>query len=172
MPSEPLIRATSVVLPLTEDMPSFKLDAQNKSYKHQYANIYYLRLRLLRTIVEKQATEKWHDLAGAWFARLTSIDAHAFMTGSPKLVPRVLEVTKGQLCFIVGTVYMDMPLKPNVLEDIGRDVRDTRRLRRQCLISSHSAQYPLPRPPRRYSPTMILSAWKTSRVAFGWSASA
>ncbi len=37
-------------------------------------------------------------------------------------VPRVLDVEKGKLCFIIGTVYMDMPLKPNVLEDIARDV--------------------------------------------------
>ena len=39
-------------------------------------------------------------------------------------IPRVLEVEKGKLCFIVGTVYMEMPLKPNVLEDIARDVGD------------------------------------------------
>jgi len=43
--------------------------------------------------------------------------------GDPVAVPRVLEVIKGQLCYIIGTVYMDMPLKPNVLEDIARDVR-------------------------------------------------
>jgi len=30
-------------------------------------------------------------------------------------------VLKGKTCSIVGSVYMDMPLKPNVLEDIGRD---------------------------------------------------
>ena len=45
------------------------------------------------------------------------------MEGNPVFVPRVLEVVKGKLCYIVGTVYMDMPLKPNVLEDIARDVR-------------------------------------------------
>ena len=39
------------------------------------------------------------------------------------MVPRVLDVNKGQLCWIIGTVYMDMPLKPNILEDIGKDVR-------------------------------------------------
>jgi len=38
------------------------------------------------------------------------------------MVPKVLEVTKGDLCWIVGTVYMEMPLKPNILEDIGKDV--------------------------------------------------
>ena len=48
---------------------------------------------------------------------------HHVYPGDPVAVPRVLEVTKGQLCYIIGTVYMDMPLKPNVLEDIARDVR-------------------------------------------------
>ena len=50
--------------------------------------------------------------------------SHVFYTeGNPVFVPRVLEVVKGKLCYIIGTVYMDMPLKPNVLEDIARDVR-------------------------------------------------
>lgn len=68
------------------------------------------------------------------------------------LVPRVLEVVKSQLCYIVGTVYLDMPLKPNVLEDIGRDVRShlppmaTHVLRAtHCYLCSmvcgHSTQY-------------------------------
>ncbi|KAH8976466.1 DNA polymerase alpha/epsilon subunit B-domain-containing protein [Lactarius hatsudake] len=67
------------------------------------ANIYFVRLRL-REFIEKEAAKKWDHF-----------------TGSPKLVPRVLDVLKGNICFLVGTVYMDMPLKPNVLEDIGRD---------------------------------------------------
>jgi DNA polymerase delta subunit 2 len=45
-------------------------------------------------------------------------------TGHPILVERVLEVETGQLCYIVGTVYMDMPMKPNIIEDIARDVGD------------------------------------------------
>lgn len=36
-------------------------------------------------------------------------------------VPRVLDVVKSKLCWILGTVYIEMPLKPNVLEDLGRD---------------------------------------------------
>ncbi|KAI0318361.1 hypothetical protein OF83DRAFT_35169 [Amylostereum chailletii] len=102
--STPLMRVSSNVLPPTERTPSFVIDAANRSYKHQYASIYFLRLRLLREFVETEAHRKWDQVSG-----------------SPNLVPRVLEVTKGQLCFVVGTVYMDMPLKPNVLEDIGRD---------------------------------------------------
>jgi len=28
----------------------------------------------------------------------------------------------GELCWVTGTVYMDMPLKPNILDDISKDV--------------------------------------------------
>lgn len=35
---------------------------------------------------------------------------------------RVLDVRQGQLCWVVGTVYMDLPLKPNVLDDVAKDV--------------------------------------------------
>ena len=37
-------------------------------------------------------------------------------------VERVLDVRQGELCWVVGTIYMDMPLKPNILEDISKDV--------------------------------------------------
>ncbi|KAI0033264.1 DNA polymerase alpha/epsilon subunit B-domain-containing protein [Vararia minispora EC-137] len=107
IPSELALRSpSSVSNPASLDgVPlSFVVDAQNKSYKHQYANIYFLRLRLLREFVEAEARRRWGGLSG-----------------SPKPVPRVLDVTKGQLCYIIGTVYMEMPLKPNILEDLGRD---------------------------------------------------
>ncbi|KAI0050000.1 hypothetical protein FA95DRAFT_699604 [Auriscalpium vulgare] len=100
----PINRLSSEILPLTDSTPSFTINAANRTFKHQYANIYFIRLRVLRTFVEKEALRRWKGLSG-----------------SPKLVPRVLDVLKGQVCYVVGTVYMEMPLKPNVLEDIGRD---------------------------------------------------
>jgi DNA polymerase delta subunit 2 len=39
-----------------------------------------------------------------------------------KHVERVLDVRQGELGWVVGTVYMDLPLKPNILEDLARDV--------------------------------------------------
>lgn len=42
--------------------------------------------------------------------------------GPPPFVERVLDVEKGQMCWVVGTVYKDMPLKDNVLEDLAKDV--------------------------------------------------
>ncbi|KAF9466421.1 DNA polymerase alpha/epsilon subunit B-domain-containing protein [Collybia nuda] len=97
-------RASTTVLPPSESTASFLITKGNRSYKHQYANIYFIRLRMLRNFVEARAHKRWKDIEG-----------------SPILVPRVLEVIKSRLCYIVGTVYMDMPLKPNVMEDIARD---------------------------------------------------
>lgn len=37
-------------------------------------------------------------------------------------VDRVLDVRQGEICWVAGTVYMDMPLKPNILDDISKDV--------------------------------------------------
>ncbi len=54
---------------------------------------------------------------------LELIDAVQIAGEIAKRVERVLDVRQGQLCWVVGTVYMDMPLKPNILEDISKDVR-------------------------------------------------
>jgi DNA polymerase delta subunit 2 len=40
-----------------------------------------------------------------------------------QFVERVLDVRQGELCWVVGTVYMEMALKPNVLDDISKEVR-------------------------------------------------
>lgn len=99
-----LTRCTSLLLPQTPTSPSFIIDTKNKSYRHQYSNMYFTRLAMLKQPVMDHASAKWKDLPG-----------------KPVFVRRVLDVVKSQLCWIIGTVYMDMPLKPNVLEDLGRD---------------------------------------------------
>ncbi|KAK0228301.1 DNA polymerase alpha/epsilon subunit B-domain-containing protein [Armillaria fumosa] len=97
-------RSTTCVLDATDATPSFRISDTDKSYKYQYSNIYFTRLSELRKPIEEKALKRW-----------------ANVDGKPRLVRRVLEVVKSQLCYIIGTVYMDMPLKPNVLEDIARD---------------------------------------------------
>ncbi|KAF5367199.1 hypothetical protein D9758_003926 [Tetrapyrgos nigripes] len=120
---EPVKRAVTTIIPTTSDsksassskktsststdlpnLPSFRIDKAHRSYKHQYSNIYFVRLRILRQYVEESAKKRWADVPG-----------------NPLYVPRVLEIVKTKLCWIVGTVYMDMPLKPNILEDISRE---------------------------------------------------
>jgi hypothetical protein len=37
-------------------------------------------------------------------------------------VDRVLDVRQGELCWVAGTVYMDLPMKPNILDDLSKEV--------------------------------------------------
>jgi len=60
--------------------------------------------------------ESQADEAGPTSSMSLLLDAH------PKMVPRILEVQQGSICYIIGTVYCSMPLKPDVLEDLTREV--------------------------------------------------
>lgn len=85
---------------------TFTLEKE-KQYQQQYGDMYFLRLTKLKPAVEAIAAEAWGDLrVGAETA---------------KKVDRVLDVRQGELCWMVGTIYMEMPLKPNILEDISKD---------------------------------------------------
>ncbi|KAK0665580.1 DNA polymerase alpha/epsilon subunit B-domain-containing protein [Cercophora samala] len=78
-----------------------------RQYQQQFADIYFLRLTKIKPAVEQIAHEAWDDtvLGGE----------------NAKKVERVLDVRQGELCWVAGTVYMDMPLKPSILEDVSKD---------------------------------------------------
>ncbi|CUA70493.1 Peroxide stress-activated histidine kinase mak1 [Rhizoctonia solani] len=81
---------------------SFKLLAGQKHYGQQFDTVYAARLNQLRPALLENAQQTWRKRKAPH-------------------VPRVLDVVKGQQCYIIGTVYMEMPLKANVLEDIAQD---------------------------------------------------
>jgi DNA polymerase delta subunit 2 len=81
--------------------------ASNRHYQQQYADMYFARLAQLKPAVEQMAADAWGDFSIA--------------DEKVRRVDRVLDVRQGELCWVVGTVYMEMPLKPNVLEDIGKE---------------------------------------------------
>ena len=71
--------------------------------------MYFLRLTKLKPTVDKVAQAAFGEIV---------------IGGEPaSQVERVLDVRQGELCWVTGTVYMDMPLKPNILEDVSKDVR-------------------------------------------------
>ncbi|KAI7817596.1 DNA polymerase alpha/epsilon subunit B-domain-containing protein [Gamsiella multidivaricata] len=76
----------------------------SREYKLQYAHLYFTRLVLMRPKVLKQAKLKWGSL-----------------DSTPKHVEKVLDVQPGEISYLIGTVYMDMKLKPNILNDITKD---------------------------------------------------
>ena len=73
--------------------------------------MYFLRLTKIRPAVEEVAEAEWSGTVIA--------DEEA------KRVDRVLDVKQGELCWVVGTVFMAMPLKPDILEDVSKDVGRT-----------------------------------------------
>ncbi|KAF9408365.1 hypothetical protein BGZ94_002340 [Podila epigama] len=77
---------------------------KSRDYKLQYAHLYFMRLMLMRPVVLQQAKEKWD-----------SLDSKA------KHVDKVLDVQQGEISYLVGTVYIEMKLKPNILNDITKD---------------------------------------------------
>ncbi|KAI1365325.1 DNA polymerase alpha/epsilon subunit B-domain-containing protein [Xylaria arbuscula] len=87
-------------------MHSFKLDKE-KSYQQQFADMYFLRLTKLKPTVEQRASEAWRD---------------TIIGNEPaKKAERVLDIRQGEMCWVSGTVYMEMGLKPDILEDVSKD---------------------------------------------------
>ena len=62
--SEALKRPTATYSSLPALSKPFLIDPALRSYKHQYANIYFVRLVELRTIVEERAHERWSAVRG------------------------------------------------------------------------------------------------------------
>ncbi|KAK3995646.1 DNA polymerase alpha/epsilon subunit B-domain-containing protein [Cladorrhinum sp. PSN332] len=99
---EPLQRTESNYKPLS----TFILPKQ-RQYQQQFADIYFLRLTKIKPAVEEVAIAAWKN---------TKIGGE-----KAKKVERVLDVRQGELCWVAGTVYMDMPMKPSILEDVSKD---------------------------------------------------
>ena len=57
-------RPTTSYSTLPELSKPFLIDPAQRSYKHQYANIYFVRLVELRPIVEKHALARWSHIRG------------------------------------------------------------------------------------------------------------
>lgn len=81
--------------------------ASDRQYQQQFGDMYFLRLTKIKPAVDKVAVEAFGDV----------------LVGGepPKHVDRVLDVRQGEFCWVSGTVYMDMPFKPSILEDVSKD---------------------------------------------------
>ncbi|KAL4787365.1 DNA polymerase alpha/epsilon subunit B-domain-containing protein [Aspergillus varians] len=89
-------------------LDTFRLPpGQERHYQQQYDDMYFLRLAKLKPAVEAVAIDAWEGFSIA--------GEHA------RRVERVLDVRQGELCWVAGTIYMEMPLKPNVLDDLTKE---------------------------------------------------
>lgn len=103
VPHQVPLRAPSSYKPLD----SFALNKQ-RTYQQQYGDMYFLRLTKIKPAVDEVAAATW--------------DGTVIGGEEAKKVDRVLDVRQGELCWVAGTVYMEMALKPDILEDVSKDV--------------------------------------------------
>lgn len=81
-----------------------KVSINRRNFNHQYSNVYYTRLELLRESITRKASEEWDGM------KINDIVA--------KRCNKVLDVRQGKLVWLVGTVYNEMKLKPNILDEV------------------------------------------------------
>ncbi|KAL7004740.1 DNA polymerase delta small subunit Cdc1 [Cystobasidiomycetes sp. EMM_F5] len=101
--------------------------AGSNAFKNQYASVYFSRLMALKKRVKDNADRRWKDV-GAIDGVRPSLRACADNNGTsvrrnPQVgkSQRVLDITQGHLCYVIGTIYMEMRLKPNILEELARE---------------------------------------------------
>ncbi|TPX33388.1 DNA-directed DNA polymerase [Synchytrium microbalum] len=90
-------------------MSDYKLQDANyqiteRSYSQQYAGLYFSRLSRLRQRVKEAAQQKWSQEAP-----------------NAIYVDKVLDVEPNKPNWVMGTLYKDMPLKPNILDEVAAD---------------------------------------------------
>ncbi|CAG8491249.1 7691_t:CDS:10 [Ambispora leptoticha] len=98
------------------DMPMQRneLLLKEKTYRQQYANLYFLRLTILGPIVLEAAQKKWDT---------TEMDQQGVENVQIKTrhTKKVLETKPGVVCYILGTLYVSMPYKPNILDEVTKE---------------------------------------------------
>lgn len=103
-----------------------------RTYNRQYASLYDYRLRRLkhpkgRLVAKAQA--KWGSGSASSSAtkdgsqgKKRELKEEEEGQANATYVKRILDVKQGQVVFVIGTVYVSMHLKPDVLEDLTREV--------------------------------------------------
>lgn len=96
----------------------------SRKYNRQFSTLYDYRLRRLKHPkgrLVKMATEQWTEGKGtSKHLSLGSSDGKDRMKAN--YIKRILDVKQGQICFVIGTIYCSMHLKPDVLEELTREV--------------------------------------------------
>jgi DNA polymerase delta subunit 2 len=121
---EVLQRHSSLYDPLSRLAEPLLVPLSSRRYNQQFATLYDYRLRRLKhpkgRLVRK-ATEQWWEGKGTLSQMMKSSQGSSSDIQA-KYVKRMLDVKQGEICFVIGTIYCSMHLKPDVLEELSREV--------------------------------------------------
>ncbi|RCK65240.1 DNA polymerase delta small subunit [Candida viswanathii] len=90
----------------------FFLAPGSRKYSKQYFSMYQYRLRNLKNRVEAAAMEKWGN-------GTKQIDGQMIFKRN-----KILDITTGKLCWVVGTVFCEAKYKLNILNDVEKGTDD------------------------------------------------
>jgi hypothetical protein len=141
------------------DAAHHKFRTLKKEYAQQYAPLYYHRLQKMRPRLLQAAKERWEGAGKA--------------SSMPRVVGKILELRPGEEVIVAGTLYKEMPLRPNILESYAKEVCPS--------LPSPAPALPLTTPPTlsvpssrlRYVPTTSATKTRSSSrmnpAASAWS---
>lgn len=93
-----------------------------QTFDQQYASIYYFRLTKLREAILDTAKERWSGLSGKKIYSWYWFNSKLAILEVPRYVAKVLDTQPDELCYMIGTVYIHMVKKPNILNDLEDEV--------------------------------------------------
>ncbi len=101
-----------------------------KEYSQQYAPLYYHRLQKMRPRLLQAAKERWEGAT-------SSASSTAKL---PRIVNKILELRADEEVIVAGTLYKEMPLRPNILESYAKEVCGCPTPQRHLLLMSSSVR--------------------------------
>ncbi|KAK6462528.1 DNA polymerase delta small subunit [Scheffersomyces coipomensis] len=90
----------------------FKLNTNQRKYDKQYFSMYQYRFKNLKDRIHINSLEKWGD-------GTKKVDGQLV-----KKQDKILDITSGQLCWVIGTVFCDLKNKLNILQDVEKGTDD------------------------------------------------
>ena len=84
-----------------ENLSDQYLYTGKRKFDLQYSQLYAVRFMVMRKKLENAAKKKWGDAVN---------------------ITRVSDVTKDDVCVIIGTVFRKMELQPSILKEISNEV--------------------------------------------------
>ncbi|KAK6456951.1 DNA polymerase delta small subunit [Scheffersomyces xylosifermentans] len=113
--SEPGEVSTRATVEYQSDYPKrseFTIASNERKYDHQFFSMYQYRFKELKERIFDNALQKWGD-------GTRKIDGQTI-----RRQDKILDITSGQLCWVIGTVFCDLKNKLNILQDVDKGVDD------------------------------------------------
>lgn len=94
-----------------------------RKYNMQYSSLYDFRLKRLKHPKGRLLALAHQRWAIEQDEEQSERQASGSGVSGASYVRRILDVQQGAICFVIGTIYCSMHLKPDVLEELTREVR-------------------------------------------------